>query len=120
MIFNYFASRWSYVFDLMPTFAYSALKPDGSLARGELTANDRGEAMRRLDRSGLQPVSIAVKDAAGSASPAGPVDKKSPETRLDEKKKASETAKKPADAKPEAAVPLSKGPVRLSRKQVIL
>jgi len=120
MIFNYFASRWSYVFDLMPTFAYSALKPDGSLARGELTANDRAEAMRRLDRSGLQPVSIAVKDAAGSASPAGPVDKKSPETRLDEKKKASETAKKPADAKPEAAVPLSKGPVRLSRKQVIL
>ena len=120
MIFNYFASRWSYVFDLMPTFAYSALKPDGSLARGELTANDRGEAMRRLDRSGLQPVSIAVKDAAGSAAPAGPVDKKSPETRLDEKKKASETAKKPAEAKSEVAVPLSKGPVRLTRKQVIL
>ena len=31
----------------MPTFAYSALKPDGSLAKGELTANDRAEAMRR-------------------------------------------------------------------------
>ena len=45
----------------MPTFAYSALKPDGSLARGELTANDRGEVMRRLDRSGLQLVPVPRK-----------------------------------------------------------
>ena len=84
----------------MPTFAYSALKPDGSLARGELTANDRGEAMRRLDRSGLQPVSIAVKDAAGAVAAAAPPAKKASETRTEEPKKPGDAVKQPAETKP--------------------
>jgi type II secretory pathway component PulF len=108
----------------MPTFAYSALKPDGSLARGELTANDRGEAMRRLDRSGLQPVSIAVKDAAGGVAVAAPPPKKSSDGKTEDPKKSAEAGKKPAEAKPAAKTEgtgaLPKGPVRLSRKQVIL
>lgn len=110
----------------MPTFAYSALKPDGSLARGELTANDRGEAMRRLDRSGLQPVSIAVKDGAAAVATAAAPAKKPAEGKPEEPKKAGESAKKAAEAKPAAPAKadapggLPKGPVRLSRKQVIL
>ena len=110
----------------MPTFAYSALKPDGSLARGELTANDRGEAMRRLDRSGLQPVSIAVKDGAAAVATVAAPAKKTAEGKAEEPKKSGEPTKKPAESKPaapakaEGAGALPKGPVRLSRKQVIL
>jgi type II secretory pathway component PulF len=108
----------------MPTFAYSALKPDGSLARGELTANDRGEAMRRLDRSGLQPVSIAVKDAAGGVAVAAPPTKKPSDGKAEDPKKSADAGKKTAETKPaaktEGAGALPKGPVRLSRKQVIL
>lgn len=107
----------------MPTFAYSALKPDGSLARGELTANDRGEAMRRLDRSGLQPVSIAVKEGDGPAAapPKKPSDSKAAEsTRSGDSARKPAEAKAPATAKTEGASVLPKGPVRLSRKQVIL
>jgi len=110
----------------MPTFAYSALKPDGSLARGELTANDRGEAMRRLDRSGLQPVSIAVKDElGGGVATATAPPKKLAEAKGDPAKKPAEAARRPPEpkqavAKPDAAAGLAKGPVRLSRKQVIL
>jgi len=121
MIFNHFATGWSDVSDLMLTFAYSALKPDGSLARGELTANDRGEAMRRLDRSGLQPVSIAVKDADGGVATAAPSAKKPGEAKAGDQKKAGEP--KPAAAaaaKSDSATAIPKGPVRLSRKQVIL
>jgi general secretion pathway protein F len=108
----------------MPTFAYSALKPDGSLARGELTATDRGEAMRRLDRSGLQPVSISVKDGNGAV-PADAAAKKSSDATPDAAKKSGDAARKPAEAKPvatkaEGPGALPKGPVRLSRKQVIL
>lgn len=107
----------------MPTFAYSALKPDGSLARGELTANDRGEAMRRLDRSGLQPVSIAVKEGDGPAAAPSkkPSDSKAAEpTRSGDSARKPAEAKAPATAKAEGAGALPKGPVRLSRKQVIL
>ena len=80
----------------MPTFAYSALKPDGSLARGELTANDRGEAMRRLDRSGLQPVSIAVKEGDG---PAAAPSKKPSDSKAAEPTRSGDSARKPAEAK---------------------
>jgi len=110
----------------MPTFAYSALKPDGSLARGELTANDRGEAMRRLDRSGLQPVSISVKEGAGPAATATTPAKKPADAKAGESAKSGDSSRKPAEPKPaapakaEGAGGLPKGPVRLSRKQVIL
>ncbi len=127
----------------MPTFAYSALKPDGSLAKGELTANDRGEAMRRLDRSGLQPVSLQVRDDAAPAAAKGaatavaapPVEKPAKA----EAKKAAPSAPTPASkvaaakksaadllrtpdskAKAKADADAAKGPVRLNRKQVVL
>jgi general secretion pathway protein F len=68
----------------MAVFTYSALKKDGTTATGEMTANDRSEAFRRLDRSGLQPLSLKQKDAAPAA----------------EKKNGKETALATKDAKP--------------------
>ncbi len=50
----------------MPTFQYRALKMDGSKAEGSLEAADRSEVLRRLSRSGMQPLSIS----AGGSAPA--------------------------------------------------
>jgi general secretion pathway protein F len=70
----------------MAVFTYSALKKDGSTSTGELTANDRSEAFRRLDRSGLQPLSLKQKDAAPAPAP--------------DKKNGKETALATKEAKP--------------------
>src|SRR5687767_3850231 len=50
----------------MAVFTYSALKKDGTTASGELTASDRADAFRRLDRNGLQPLALKQKDAASA------------------------------------------------------
>jgi len=55
----------------MAIFTYKALSANGSVTTGELDAADRGEALRRLERKGLQPVQLkqsgaASKSAAGS------------------------------------------------------
>ena len=42
----------------MAVFAYRALGAGGSVVTGELTASDRGEALRQLDRKGSQPVRV--------------------------------------------------------------
>ena len=72
----------------MPTFQYKALRTDGTTADGELEANDRHEAVLRLDRSGLQPVKLDIKaevNAVGkpaAAEPLGPVRLKKPQVVL--------------------------------------
>jgi general secretion pathway protein F len=60
----------------MAVFTYSALKKDGSMATGELQAVDRSDAFRRLDRSGLQPVSLKARDDASIAADKKAADKK--------------------------------------------
>lgn len=45
----------------MPTFAYKALKVDGTQISGELDASDRHGAMDLLDRGGLQPLNLDLK-----------------------------------------------------------
>ena len=45
----------------MPTFAYKALKADGTQTSGELDASDRHGAMDLLDRGGLQPLNLDLK-----------------------------------------------------------
>lgn len=42
----------------MPYFSYKALATNGTVATGEIEASDRSEAMRTLDRRGLQPVTL--------------------------------------------------------------
>jgi general secretion pathway protein F len=48
----------------MPHFSYKALATNGTVATGELEASDRSEALRTLDKRGLQPVTI--KESAKS------------------------------------------------------
>ena len=50
----------------MAFFSYKALSTNGTVATGEIEASDRTEAMRVLDKRGLQPVTI--KEASKAAS----------------------------------------------------
>jgi len=45
----------------VPTFAYKALRVDGTQTSGELIAGDRHGAMDLLDRGGLQPLMLDLK-----------------------------------------------------------
>ncbi len=49
----------------MPLFAYKALSANGSVTTGEIDASDRPEALRVLDKKGLQPVNL--KETASSS-----------------------------------------------------
>jgi general secretion pathway protein F len=48
----------------MPQFSYKALATNGTVSTGEVEASDRSEALRVLDKRGLQPVT--VKESAKS------------------------------------------------------
>lgn len=93
----------------MPLFAYKALSSTGAVQTGELDAADRPEALRVLDKRGLQPVSLKESSSATSAKPkakeaAAPVPKPSPKP----------AAKESDDAK------TADGPLKLKRAEVIM
>lgn len=50
----------------MAFFSYKALSTNGTVSTGEIEASDRSEAMRVLDKRGLQPVTL--KEASKAAS----------------------------------------------------
>ncbi len=79
----------------MPLFHYEAVSASGQRSSGSLEAGDRGEAVRRLSRKGLQPFSLRAED--GSEGAAG----------------------KPAAARTEAGGQSSGGLIKLNRAQVI-
>lgn len=93
----------------MPLFAYKALSSTGAVQTGEVDAADRPEALRVLDKRGLQPVSLKESSSATSAKPkakesASPVSKPSPKP----------AAKESDDAK------TADGPLKLKRAEVIM
>jgi len=94
----------------MPVFAYKALATNGSVTTGQIDAADRPEALRMLDRKGLQPVNLRETAAAvQTRKPAGQAGK----ARADDEANASGKS----DAK-EAAIP--EGPIKLKRAEVVL
>jgi type II secretory pathway component PulF len=92
----------------MPLFAYKALASNGSVTIGELDAADRPEALRMLDRKGLQPVNLRETAAAV------PANKKS-----EGKAKAGASPRAAAKANPKEAV-IPDGPIKLKRQEVVL
>jgi type II secretory pathway component PulF len=51
----------------MPSFLYEAVSRGGERVRGELIAQSRAEAFRKLDRDRLQPIKIQEKDGASTS-----------------------------------------------------
>ncbi|MCU0779817.1 MAG: type II secretion system F family protein [Akkermansiaceae bacterium] len=96
----------------MPQFAYKALTAKGAVTSGEIQALDRTEALRLLDRKGLQPVNLreaaaaAPKKVNGKARPQA----ESPASRA--------SAAKAAKAAKEEDIP--EGPVKLKYQEVVL
>ena len=87
----------------MAVFAYKALGGNGAVQTGQIDASDRGEALRLLDKRGLQPVSL--KQEAGGSVAAKPERK-------------AVVAKKPR-AKAEAGE-APEGELKLKRPEVVL
>ncbi len=94
----------------MPLFAYKALNAKGAITFGDLDAADRTEALRVLDRKGLQPVSLRESATAGAASVRRPNAKAKPDD--------APNAKAAAAAGKEDKIP--DGPIKLKRQEVVL
>jgi type II secretory pathway component PulF len=95
----------------MPIFAYKALATNGSVTTGEIDAADRPEALRLLDKKGLQPVNL--RESTSSA----PVSKRGKEKTAAAKDEARASNKAAAAAKDE---PIPDGPIKLKRQEVVL
>lgn len=93
----------------MPVFAYKALATNGSVSTGEIDATDRPEALRVLDKKGLQPVNLKEIAASVSAKKTNGNAKSKPET--------ADSPKAKSEAK-EVAIP--DGPIKLKRQEVVL
>ena len=91
----------------MPIFAYKALAANGSVTTGEIDAADRPEALRVLDKKGLQPVNLRETAVAAKKSTAASKGKSEENNRSKGKPAAKE------DAIPE-------GPIKLKRAEVVL
>jgi len=89
----------------MPLFAYKALAANGSVTAGEIDATDRPEALRVLDRKGLQPITLKETAAAATGK------KTNGKTKADDDQKTNSEAKE--DAIPD-------GPIKLKRQEVVL
>ncbi|GAA5483709.1 type II secretion system F family protein [Haloferula sargassicola] len=90
----------------MPSFNYKALGAKGGVQTGLVDAGDRSEALKLLERRGLQPVSLQQVSA---------------ETAARTKEKATKTAKKKAPPRAKTDEPgENTGQLKLKRADVVL
>ncbi|MEP2776845.1 MAG: type II secretion system F family protein [Luteolibacter sp.] len=89
----------------MPLFTYKALSTNGTVATGEIEASDRPEAMRVLDRRGLQPVNLKESSRAAPVKSA---------------KKKEATVPKRREKSAISGDEIPDGPLKLKRAEVIL
>jgi general secretion pathway protein F len=96
----------------VPLFAYKALSSSGGVQTGEVDAADRPEALRLLDKRGLQPVSL--KESAAKVAPAKKQAKEpAPAAKAAPKPASKAGAKESDDKSPE-------GPLKMKRAEVIM
>ena len=92
----------------MPLFAYKALR-GGAVTNGEIEANDRREALRKLDQQGLQPVKVTDTGAG--------TDRKPEAARAAGAKASGERSPSVASV---AEKKIPEGPIKLKRSDVVL
>lgn len=97
----------------MPVFAYKALASNGSVTTGEIDAADRPEALRMLDKKGLQPVNL--KESSSAVVPSA----KKNSSAKNNKAKAEETTRA-ASKKDTKEDEIPDGPIKLKRQEVVL
>ncbi|MGJ8676606.1 MAG: type II secretion system F family protein [Akkermansiaceae bacterium] len=101
----------------MAVFTYKALGANGTVTQGELTADDRPNALKMLSQKGLQPVKLTA--VSGSKEPAAGKKTKAPAA-----KKEGKPSPKVAKAKSVAADKVDKvdssAPLKLKRAEVIM
>jgi len=100
----------------MPVFSYKALGNDGAVSKGEIDAADRGEALRLLERRGMQPVSLRQSSSAMPAS-----------KQRNGRKPGKESSDKASAGKAKSAAgkqinddDIPEGPVKMKRADVVL
>lgn len=94
----------------MAVFTYKALAKDSSVSKGEITADDRNDALKILGKKGLQPVKLT--EASGSKADSG---------KSTGKDKGKTKAKTPAAKDTGKSAPTdSKGLLKLKRAEVIM
>ncbi|MDA7888022.1 type II secretion system F family protein [Akkermansiaceae bacterium] len=92
----------------MASFKYKALDSSGLIVTGELTAGDRGEALRQLDRKKLQPVSLSMESGTADSKKGGAKKSTTP-GKVSTPGKAAVVEEK-----------IPEGPVKLKRTDVVL
>ena len=97
----------------MPLFAYKALSSTGGIQTGEVDAADRPEALRVLDKRGLQPVSLKESSSVSAGKPKAK-ESAAPASKPSQKLAAKPSAKEADDAK------AADGPLKLKRAEVIM
>jgi type II secretory pathway component PulF len=90
----------------MPAFTYKAVNKQGSVSQGELDAADRSEAMRLLDKKGLQPVTL--KELAGTVAKQKPAKPSTPAPAKSTDPKSKDKAK---DTNPDGLLKMKKADV---------
>jgi len=96
----------------MPVFAYKALSSKGSVTSGKIDAADRPEALRLLDRQGLQPVNL--KETTADVPQNG-----ARKARASAEARDAKQSRK-ANARPAEGDDIPEGPVKLKRPEVVL
>jgi type II secretory pathway component PulF len=103
----------------MAVFSYKALSASGAVTKGELDAQDRGEALRLLDGKGLRPVKLTQSVGASTPKPA-PKRGRPPTKQASATKNAAgrnAVPRKKADPADEA---IPDGAIKLKRGEVVM
>lgn len=106
----------------MAVFNYKALGAGGAVVTGELTAGDRGEALRQLDKKGLQPVKVAeARVVAKAAKPDKTARQRAPLTKAKPKGivKASPKPKVKEEGREKGTKESPEGPLKMKSKEVV-
>lgn len=93
----------------MPVFTYKALAANGAVSTGEIEATDRPEALRKLDKKGLQPINLRESAAALK-----------PRQALRNSPKQERTKTRSDDHAVADSAEASEGPIKLKRQEVVL
>ena len=102
----------------MAVFNYKALGAGGAVITGELTAGDRGEALRQLDKKGLQPVKVAeAKVVTKSVKPDKTTQRRAPQKKT--KAQGLVKASPKPSAKEKAESDDFSGTIKMKYKEVV-